>query len=279
MSKRLFLFAGYDPHGAVRGSLTYYLGALARCGDVVLVMDCEAAGAELQKCAPYVVHAEAVRHGEYDFGSYKRAWMWARANLRLEEYGVLYMVNDSVIGPLRDIEPFLERMEASGHDAFGLVLNPHRKIRHLQSWFIGVCPAVFRSEEFDRFLMSVERQASKAGDICIRYEYGFTRMLAECGFTYGGLFEVGGKGIYNRVRRLYVRGLPFFKKSALTRHNGSLGAQVKYVLDRTDPQLAAAVTDEDLDVLYGGRDFLTSNRLEICRRYAVYLLGKLCGRK
>ena len=274
--KRLFLFAGYDPHGEVRGTLTYMLRALSRCGDTVLVMDSDVTGGELRKTAPFVVHAEAVRHHEYDFGSYKRAWRWAVENLRLQEYDCVYMVNDSVVGPLYDIEPYLERMEAMGTDAFGLVMNPHRRTPHLQSWFMGVGPGVFMSEAFDRFMMSIVRLERKE-EVCIRYEHGFTRMLADCGFTFGALFEVGGKGIYNHVRRLYADGLPFFKKSAFTRHNGSLGAQVKYVLDRSDPQLAEAV-GEELETLYGGKKLLTSSRWEICRRYVSYLLGKLWRR-
>lgn len=271
--KRLFLFAGYDPHGVVRDSLTYYLRALSRCGDVVLVMDSDVGPEELSKTAPYVVHAAAERHREYDFGSYKRAWQWAKENLGIEEYGCIYMVNDSVIGPLYDIEPYLARMDASGCDAFGMVLNPHRTEMHLQSWFIGAMPAVFRSEMFDRFMTSVRRLASKE-EVCIRYEHGFTEMLAGCGFSYCGLFDVKGKGIYNNVKLLYIKGMPFFKKSAFTRHNGSLGAQVKYVLEHSDPQLAAAV-EEELETLYGGKNLLTSSRWEICRRYTSYLLGKL----
>ena len=47
----------------------------------------------------------ATRHSEYDFGSYKRAYNWAQENLDTAEYEFVYLVNDSVYGPLFDLNP------------------------------------------------------------------------------------------------------------------------------------------------------------------------------
>ena len=40
-------------------------------------------GSELEKLAPYCLYTSGIRHGEYDFGSYKRAYIWAKQNLNL----------------------------------------------------------------------------------------------------------------------------------------------------------------------------------------------------
>ena len=85
--KRLFLFAGYDRDGIVDDSLLWYLKSLSGLGDIVFVMDNDATDVEIEKVRqiPNVLYANAVRHGEYDFGSYKRAYIWARDNKLLEK--------------------------------------------------------------------------------------------------------------------------------------------------------------------------------------------------
>ena len=101
--KRLFLFAGYDKQCVIDDALIYYVSNLARFGDIILYMDCDAKKSEINKVKKYCLYANATRHGEYDFGSYRRAYIWARDNDILKNYDVVYLVNDSVFGPLQNI--------------------------------------------------------------------------------------------------------------------------------------------------------------------------------
>ena len=96
MTRRLFLFAGYNAHGLIDESLIFYIRALSKCGDVILCMDSDCSDSELKKITPYVLHATAQRHGEYDFGSYKRAYLYAADTGILDKYDFVYIVNDSV---------------------------------------------------------------------------------------------------------------------------------------------------------------------------------------
>ena len=269
--KRLFLYAFYDPQGVVGEATLRYLEALRPLGDVVLATDCDLQPGEAEKLVPLVVSYTAARHGEYDFGSYKRAFLQAD----LTGYDVLYLLNDSVVGPVYPLEPYLERMEALGTDAFGLVLNPSRKGCHLQSWFIGLKPAVFRSDWFRGFMESVTATGSKE-EVCVRYENGLTRGLEARSIPYAGLYELRGKTVYNAVGRLCAAGFPFVKKSAFTRHGGSLGPAVARALSCADPALRDAVV-ADLDRLYGEsyrRRFLSAGPVRSCARYLRYLLRK-----
>ena len=269
--KRLFLFAFYDPQGVVGEAALRYLEALRALGDIVLATDCDLQPGEAEKLAPLVVSYEAARHGEYDFGSYKRAFRQAD----LAGYDFVYLVNDSVVGPLSPLEPYLQRMEALGTDAFGLVLNPSRHGRHLQSWFIGLKPSVFRAPWFAEFLTGVEALGRKE-DVCIQYENGLVRLLEAHQASYAGLWELRGKAIYNAVGRLSRQGFPFLKKSAFTRHGGSLGPAVTQALAKADPAMADAVT-ADLDRLYGEeyrRAFLGASPLRAWGRYLHYLFRK-----
>ena len=78
MTKRLFLFAGYDRDGIIDDAMIMYVRALSKMGDVIVCMDSKCKNSETAKLKPFVLHAMALRHGEYDFGSYKRAYTFAR---------------------------------------------------------------------------------------------------------------------------------------------------------------------------------------------------------
>ena len=269
--KRLFLFAFYDPQGVVGEAALRYLEALQPLGDIVLATDCDLQPGEAEKLAPWVLSFTAARHGEYDFGSYKRAYQQAD----LTGYDVLYLVNDSVVGPIYPLEPYLERMEALGTDAFGLVLNPSKRGRHLQSWFIGLKPVVFQADWFRNFLGSVAAAGSKE-EVCVRYESGLARALEARSIPFAGLYELKGKSVYNAVGRLCAAGFPFVKKSAFTRHGGSLGPAVARALSGADPAMRDAVV-ADIDRLYGEtyrRRFLSAGPVRSCARYLRYLFRK-----
>ena len=273
--RRLFLFAFYDPQGVVGEAALRYLEALHGLGDIVLATDCDLLPGETEKLVPLTLTNQAARHGEYDFGSYKRAYLAAE----LSGYDVVYLLNDSVVGPLYPLEPYLQRMEALGTDAFGLVLNPSRHGRHLQSWFIGLKPAVFQAPWFREFLASVTAVGSKE-EVCERYENGLARLLETRSVPYAGLYELRGKSIYNDVRRLCGKGFPFLKRSAFTRHGGSLGPAVAKVVSKAEPAMADAIV-ADLDRLYGEsyrRRFLSGNRLQAAVRYLRYLSRKIMDR-
>jgi lipopolysaccharide biosynthesis protein len=269
--KRLFLFAFYDPQGVVGEAALRYLEALRPFGDVVMATDCDLLPGEVEKLAPLALSCQASRHGEYDFGSYKRAYLAAD----LTGYDVVYLVNDSVIGPLFPLEPYLLRMEALGTEAFGLAYNPSRHGRHLQSWFIGLRPSVFQASWFREFLAGVTAAGSKE-EVCARYENGLARLLDAHSVPYAGLWELRGKSVYNAVGRLTREGFPFLKKSAFTRHGGSLGPAVAKALSKAEPAMAQAVI-ADMDRLYGEdyrRAFLSAGRLRAFGRYLGYLVRK-----
>ena len=273
--KRLFLFAFYDSQGIVGEAALRYLEALHDLGDIVLATDCDLQPGEADKLTPLVLSFQAARHGEYDFGSYKRAFQQAD----LTGYDVVYLVNDSVVGPFYPLEPYLQRVEALGTDAFGLVLNPSRKNRHLQSWFIGLKPSVFLADWFREFMASITAVGRKE-DVCNRYENGLARLLEAHSIPYAGLYELRGKSVYNAVGRLYAKGFPFLKKSAFTRHGGSLGPAVARVLGAAEQEMAHAVV-ADMDRLFGEsyrRELLGLGRIQAVSRYLHYLFGKVTGR-
>lgn len=276
MKRRLFLLAGYNAHGLIDESLIFYIQALAACGDVVLCMDSDCSAAELQRIAPYVLHATAQRHGEYDFGSYKRAYMYAADADILKNYEFVYMVNDSVYGPLMDIEPSLTRMEKLNCDAFGLVYNPTASRPHIQSWFIGMRKNVFLSPWYDEFMRAITHQPDK-GSITYLYEQGFSEMLRAHHVKFACLYNCPGRSVYNNVAALFRRGMPFMKKVAFSRANGALGNRILYILRNVSPDVRDMILasarrtwgDEYIKWL------LTRNPIKITYRHIKHALHKI----
>ncbi|MDR0967924.1 MAG: rhamnan synthesis F family protein [Rickettsiales bacterium] len=279
-TKRLFIFAAYAYNDAViDDSKILYIRALSELGDVVFYMDNDTPPSELKKLTPYVLYAGANRHTEYDFGSYKRGFVWARENLDLEKYDWVYLVNDSMYAPLHPILPLLENLEHQQIDASGIVFNKNKKKPHLQSWFLGMRPLVFMSDQFDDLIMSVQPGMGK-GKIISLYEHGFTRMLIEHGARFASVYTVSGHAVYNKIKYFFRRGFPFIKKQNFIRHHGALGGQIKYVLNRIDPKLRDAII-KNAQREFGEQcinNLLTYNPIKILWRNIKHILSKRMSR-
>jgi len=227
--KRLILFASYDVQGIVSSALVRYIRALSALGDIVYYADCQMQEGELEKLAPYTLSRGAQRHQEYDFGSYKRAWEWVQTHLDTNQYSCVYLLNDSVFWTGMSLEWLFNTIEDLGKDAYGVTYNPNRKGPHLQSWFIGLRPSVFTQPWFSEFLHKVEHQEEK-WMVCALYESGLTQLVAQKGLQYGALVISHGREVYNNPLKLCKKGIPFFKKASVTRHEGACHYKVKRIL-------------------------------------------------
>ncbi len=277
---RLFLIAGYDAKGTIDDALVYYVRALSKLGDVIVCMDSDCDNSQMKKLTPYVRHISARRHGEYDFGSYKRAYMYARDARMLDNYDMVYMANDSVYGPLYDLKPILEQMEAKNLAAFGLVKNPNPDHPHIQSWFIGMRDTVFKTQWFDEFITSVKKLPNK-GQITREYEHGFSKHLSARGLPWECMMTVKNRGVYNQIKKLYRAGLPFMKKVAFSRHGGAYGRQIAYVLDHIAPNARNAILSSARHTW--GAEYinwlLTKNPVKVMYRGIKNGLHKICSGK
>lgn len=214
--KRLFLFAGYDKDNIVDDTVIYYLNALSRLGDVVFFADTDLPANELQKISQIknVLYAGATRHREYDFGSYKRAYLWATEHLDLSKYDWVYLVNDSVYGPLNDLQPVVTRLENSGADLIGMAANRDEYTPlHVQSWFVGFNRAIFGSEFFDKFMRGIKHIPNKM-HLVLKYEVGLTAMIMRHGFKMQVVLDANNNNLYSNPRHSLIMGVPFIKKTA-----------------------------------------------------------------
>ncbi len=207
-TKRLFLFAGYDKDGIIDDTLVYYLTELSKLGDIVLVMDCEVADATKLSGIKNILHTELARHNEYDFGSYKRGYIWAHDNKILDKYDWVYLVNDSVY-LLNTPKRIVEYMEQTPYKMIGVSENCLWK-DHIQSWFMGFAPEIFKSDWFNNFLTHVRTEDKE--NLVLHYEVGLSKLVLDHGFSFKGYtpYLLNDRSYYGIEQ--YV---PFLKKSII----------------------------------------------------------------
>ena len=193
---RVAVFAHYDNNNLIQDYVVYYLQELKKVSQkIVFVSDGDISDNELSKLSGIVDYCIAKKHGEYDFGSYKRGYLYAKENGWLENCEELILCNDSCYGPLFDIEKYFDEMSARPVDFWGNTASPEgfkregdKKIlgiplSHIQSYFIVFKPQVFKSDTFNNFINSIKKELDK-DFIIINYEMGLTKLLEEQGFAW-----------------------------------------------------------------------------------------------
>jgi lipopolysaccharide biosynthesis protein len=219
MTKRLFVFAGFDKDNIVDNTLLYYVRALSNLGDIIFVMDNDLPTQEIKKISgiPNVLYAKAVRHNEYDFGSYKRGYIFAKEKKLLKKYDWMYFVNDSVYGPMSDLEPLLVNLEKSGSDLIGMASDQDDSVPlHVQSWFVGFSKTVFTSDFFDSFVQKITHLDSKR-IIVMKYEIGLSGLVMRHGFKMTTVLKPEHNNIFENPRLVLSAGVPFVKKNAVAK--------------------------------------------------------------
>ena len=226
MTKRLFLFAGYDKQGIIDNTLVHYLMSLAMLGDIIFVMDSDVDITELSKLdnIPNVLYKSVARHGEYDFGSYKRAYQYAHSHGLLNEYDWIYLVNDSVYGPLFDLSGPLKDLESRGVDLTGMVdYTSENSSIQVQSWFVGLSRVVATADFLNDFMGKITAQPDKKL-IVFKYEVGLSQLILRHGYRMSTLFsgENGDRchSVYHAPHRILQAGIPFVKKNGLENLRG-----------------------------------------------------------
>lgn len=189
--KRLCIFAHWDKDNIIDDYVIYYLKSLQEiCETIIFVSDCNLKNEELDKLKDITKYCIAQKHGEYDFGSYKRGYFFAKTkHITFDE---LLLVNDSCYGPFYSFKTIFNKMDKKRVDFWGLTQNSFgiKKIKngydycyspHIQSYFILLKKQTFN--DFEQFLETIQREENKE-DIVIKYEIMLTKSLQKKGFKY-----------------------------------------------------------------------------------------------
>ncbi len=186
--RRLTVFSHWDPDGIIDDYVLYYLKELKKYSDIIFVSDGVLSFEEIKKITPYVNKSICIKHGEYDFGSYKIGF--ENCTETLCDYDELLFVNDSCYGPLISLDDLFDRFSYEKCDFWGLTDYCEIGIQHIQSYFICFKKQVFESLVFKNFIFSIGKESAKK-DIIKKYEIGLTTLLVGSGFSYSSLVDLG----------------------------------------------------------------------------------------
>ena len=208
---RIAIFAHYDKDGVVHDYVLGYLKYLKEVADkVIFIADNYAEKREKDKVKNLVDYAEFSPHGEYDFGSYKRGYSYAKINGWLNSADELIFCNDSCFC-VKSLIPVFEAMSERSCDFWGITESNEIQ-NHLQSYFLVFKSNVFNSKVFVDHINSVTHKNNFV-DIVKCYEVPFASKLNEASFTGRGYVQF--RKICNPTcypYKTYKNGVPLIKK-------------------------------------------------------------------
>jgi hypothetical protein len=187
-ARQVALYAHYCASGRVSAMVLRQLRAYAAAGFAVVfvTMSPEIAAAdwaEVAEIAALLVHRQ--NHG-LDFG----AWRDVAGALaeRWPDAEELLLVNDSVLGPIRPLEPMFAALRSGGEGLFGLT-DSRQGGAHLQSYFLLGRGRAVVAEMLD-FLRTAPVSASK-WLIVQRCEMGLSRHMHRKGHRVAAVYGYG----------------------------------------------------------------------------------------
>lgn len=189
LGPKVALFVHFDGAGDVRGHVLAYLRVLREAGlEIAFVTNSgRLQPAALERLKPLCAAVLVRRNVGYDFG----AWQDALATLALPrpDTEVVYMINDSVYGPLRPLGDVLARMDFEAADAWGMTESWQGRF-HLQSYFLAIGAKALRHPAWGSFWAGVRPAPSKHW-IVHRYEIGLSQALIRGGLRCRALWTYG----------------------------------------------------------------------------------------
>lgn len=176
MEKRICLLAGFDDRNVIQDYVVFLVQELSKISDVYYFADGDIPDRELAKIRPYVQYAESAPHKGYDFGS----WQYLIHHIgwqQLAQYDEMIICNDSIYGPMTNMQDIFDYMEMRGYDFWGLTEN-YGSQYHLDSYFMVFNNAIIDNRKFQEFWQNIIPGMSRK-----TYETVLTPFLTELGFV------------------------------------------------------------------------------------------------
>jgi glycosyltransferase involved in cell wall biosynthesis len=242
--QRAAIFVTHSESGLLRGDVINYLAALNKNSvSIILVIASDQARNYVPVAISALCTAVVIRENiGFDFAAWSHTLQIIPELLNAQS---LYLLNDSVVGPLceRDFTLLLQSLEARDADIVGLTENEFQ-CPHLQTYFLRLNSRVLSSVYFAKYVLEIVNLGTKEQVINL-YEIPFTSRMKSGGFTCEALAT-------NRLARsdltifhwqeLIALGIPFVKRSLLTgEHRAKGGSAVILEIAQKAPGVKTAL--------------------------------------
>jgi hypothetical protein len=173
------IFSHFDAAGRILPYVQRYLSELSRCGFELHLVS---TSPNLRSSDRLEVERAGVRvHCRENVGMDFASWQWAlRHVVPLAEVDWLLLANDSVFGPIFDLEPVFRSRFAENPDFWGIT-DCYEAAWHLQSYFLCIRGDVARSEAF-RNVFAVDFAGLTKQSIIHNGEISLSQSLLRSGF-------------------------------------------------------------------------------------------------
>ena len=208
----LALFVTYSPDGWLKPHVRRYVDSLRREGiAVALIVSTDMGWKFRNSDLLSSVDGLFVRQNKgFDFAA------WAHVLQLRPETGhatILYLVNDSLIGPIdqTEVAEILRKIRASKADVIGLTENRERGW-HLQSYFLAFKPRALHSTAFASFIEQIVCYEDKL-DVIADYELRFATDFKRAGLDCEPIFRApdARNPTTHHWKQLINSGFPFVK--------------------------------------------------------------------
>lgn len=179
------MVAGYDENGVIHDYVVFLIRSLSDIADVYYYADGHIAGGEIAKVRDYVKWYGAGKHGKYDFGSWQKIINHVGWDI-ISQYDEIIMANDSVYGPVFDLEPTFEKIKEKKVDFWGVTISKQIEC-HLQSYFMVFNKNIIMSDIFRSFWNNIGLFDNNHLEFVRNHEIKLSRTLTKSGFSMGAL--------------------------------------------------------------------------------------------
>lgn len=249
--KRTAVVSCFFHDGKIPDSLMILIRGVKEIADnLILVGDCPVFPSELEKIKNYVCYAHFERHNQYDFGSYKIGFNYARKAglLKADTADELILINDSCYGPVYPFSELFQRMESVICDFWGIngSKKPPENIfkPHISSFFYVFRRSVINGNDIDDFLNAIHGKYDRSKVICL-LELEFTQYLQKKGFLWQVTDEKCEHNIYlHPLTFLETYRIPLVKKKALKGNPVNIQNRIFSIISENCPELALCIRTE-----------------------------------
>jgi len=194
--KRITFYVHYNHENIIDYNDIKSISRLSRVSsEMVFITNSVLPKEEIKKIKPYVTRIISRENKGYDFAAWRDA-MLEKGFENLEEYDQLVLINNSVFGPIYDLNAVFDEMDNKKLDFWGITLFEKMEDgslvgkevveEHVQSYFMVFEKNVICSNAFRGFWANVEDVESWRETV-IKYETELTYYLSQNGFKYGVL--------------------------------------------------------------------------------------------
>lgn len=228
-AKRILIYNIFEGKDALQEYKIIFLEALAKIVDEAhIVVNGELSQSDVERLEK--IGKVTLRENKgYDVAAF-RAGILNLGQERLKEYDQLLLVNDTNIGPFKDLETVFSTIDSKSLDFWGVSLgeiqpdftglNPFGYIpEHIQTYFLVIERSLLHQKSFYRYWEKLGDTDSRQKAIG-KHETFFTKHFANLGFRYDALIrDTTDSAMYIHPLRVLNQGSPLIKYSALSNYN------------------------------------------------------------